>query len=153
MRVFLPSLLLFSLLLAGCESVPAAVRERFSPVPPKVRTFAGDLRSVCTAAQLVFKQLDCALTDSSGAPSRLEASSRIHTSETLGDSRQLVINLHLREVAKGRTEVMMLVSLQVENASLGGPSAQDLREHGFYDIFFTSLQQALQDRAGDSPRE
>jgi hypothetical protein len=153
MRALLISLVLVSLLLSGCESMPAGVRDRFSPVSPKARTFEGDLRTVCTAAQHAFKQLDCVLTDASGAPSRLEASSRIQTTESLGDSRQLVISLHLREVEKGRTVVEMLISLQVENASLGGPSAQDMREHGFYDIFFTTLQQLLQERAGDGPRE
>ena len=150
MRLIFPFFLLFGLLLSGCESMPAGVRERFGPVPPKVRAFDGDLRTVCSAAQLAFKQLDFAVTDSSGAPSRLEASSRINPRDSLGDSRQLVVNLHLREDGKGRTEVEMLISRQVENASLGGPSAQDLREHGFYELFFTTLQQLLQERAGGS---
>ena len=150
MRLICPVILLFAVLFSGCESLPEGVRERFGPVPPKVRAFEGDLRTVCTAAQLAFKQLDFAVTDSAGAPGRLEASSRINSRDSLGDSRQLVITLHLHEDGKGRTEVEMLISRQVENASLGGPSAQDLREHGFYDQFFATLQQVLQERAGGS---
>jgi hypothetical protein len=151
MRATLPLILLCSLLLAGCESLSTDVRERFSPVPPKVRSFDGDIHSVCAAAQQAFRQLDCAVTDSSGAPARLEASSRIHANDSLGDSRQLVMNVQFHRVGPARTEVRMLISLQVENASLGGPSAQDLREHGFYDLFFETVQQLLQDRSGSSP--
>ena len=147
MRTITSILFLSLLFLTGCESVSENMRERFSPVPPKVRQFDGDLRTVFTAAQLAFKRLDFVLTDSSGAPSHLEASSRIISSESMGDSRQLVMTLHLREAGEGKTEVSALVSLQVEDNSPGGHSAQNKREHGFYETFFATLQDVLRDRA------
>ena len=149
MRSIASLLCLFSLLLSGCDSMPEALRERFSPVPPKVRLFEGDLRAVYTAAQLAFKRLGFVLTDSSGAPTRLEASSRILTSASLGDSRQTIVNLHFREKGEGKTEVEALISLQEENASTGAHSAVEKREHGFYDSFFTTLEQVLQEQAKD----
>jgi len=150
MRTIISLLFLSTLFMTGCESMPQSVRERFGPVPPKVRQFDGDLRTVFTAAQLAFKRLDFVLTDSSGAPSQLEASSRIISSESMGDSRQLVMTLHLHEAGPGKTEVSALVSLQIESNSLGGHSAQNQREHGFYENFFTTLQQVLEERAGSN---
>lgn len=147
MRIITSLIFLSLLLLGGCESVSENMRDRFGPVPPKVRQFDGDLRTVFTAAQLAFKRLDFVLTDSSGAPAHLEASSRIITSESLGDSRQLVVTLRLHEVGAGKTEVEALVALQVENDSLGGVSSQNKREHGFYDNFFATLQEVLQGMA------
>lgn len=149
MRSLASFLFLAALLLSGCESVSENMRDRFSPVPPKVREFDGDLRTVFTAAQLAFKRLDFILTDSSGAPTHLEASSRIISSESLGDSRQLVVTLRLHEAGEGKTAVEALISLQVENNSLGGRSSQNKREHGFYENFFATLEQVLKERTGD----
>ena len=149
MRSFVSFLSLAVVLLAGCDSMSDRVRDRFSPVPPKVRQFDGDLPTVFAAAQIAFKRLDFVLTDSSGAPVALEASSRIMRSESPGDSRQLVVNLHLHQMEGKQTEVAMRLSLQMKDASLGGPSAQDQREHGFYETYFSTLQQVLQERAND----
>ena len=137
--------------LTGCESMPEGVREHFSPVPPKVRQFDGDVHAVFSAAQLACKRLDFVVTDSSGAPTFMEASSRIMKSEGMRDSRQLVATIRLHEIGEGKTEVSVLVSLQVENATLGGPSAQNQREHGFYESFFTTVQEVLQERAVSKP--
>ena len=149
MRTFAILLCLCSLILGGCESMSEAVSERFSHVPPKVRIFDGDLRTVFTAAQLAFNRLDFVLTDSSGAPVRLEAASRILKSASLDDSRQIVMNLHLRESGAGRTAVEALISVQIENASGGARSAVEKREHGFYENFFATLEQVLQEQARD----
>lgn len=151
MRLLASLLFVSALFLSGCESVSENMRERFNPVPPKVQQFDGDLRTVFTAAQLAFKRLDFVLTDSSGAPARLEASSRIVTSESMGDSRQLVVTLRLHGAGEGKTEVEALVSLQVANSSLGGSSAQNKREHGFYERFFATMQEVLQERTDEKP--
>ena len=145
MRTIASLLCFFSLLLTGCESMPTAMRDRFSPVPPKVRAYEGDLRTVFTGAQLALKRLDFTLTDSSGAPVKLEASSRIRTSASLGDSRQTIVNLHLRETHGGKTEVEAVISIQVENANSGAVSAVEKREDVFYETFFATLEQVLQE--------
>ncbi len=148
MRTFIPLIFLSSilLLLSGCAAMSDKVRDRFTPVPPKVQAFDGDVRTVYTAAKAAFKRLDFALTDSSGAPSSLEASSRILTSVALGDSRQTVVSLHFHEVEAGKTEVEMRVSLEVENAAQGGHTAQPKREDVLFETYFTTLQQVLQER-------
>jgi hypothetical protein len=143
MRLLSSFLILACLLLAGCESLPGGEERAFDPAQAKVQVFDGEVRAVYQAAKLAFKRLDCELTDESGAPSRLEAASRIVSSDSLGDSRQLVIQLRLRGTEDDKTEVAMTISLQVESAGLGGPSAQTKREHGFYDIYFAALQQSL----------
>ena len=147
MRIITSLLFISMLLITGCESMSTGVRERFAPVPPKVRQFDGDVHTVFAAAQLACKRLDFVLTDSSGAPTYMEVSSRVMTSELMRDSRQLVATIRLHEIEGGKTEVAVLVSLQVENASLGGPSAQNQREHGFYGSFFTALQEVLQEKS------
>ncbi len=147
MRTLASFIILSMFLMTGCDSLPTGVRERFGPVPPKVREFDGDLRTVYNAAEVAFKRLDFVLTDASGAPTHLEASSPISTSDSMGDSRQLVVTIRLRDAGQGRTEVEALVSLQVENSSLGGVAARNQREHGFYESFFTTVQQVLQERA------
>ena len=151
MRTLVSLLCLFSFLLAGCDSMPDTVRERFSPVPPKVKTFAGDVRTVFAAAKVAFKRLDFVVTDASAAHSRLEAASQILTSTGLGDSRQTVMNLSLHEDGAGQTVVEALISVQIENTSGGVRSAEKKREHGFYDNFFATLEQVLQEQA-KSPR-
>lgn len=144
---FIASLLILSgVLLAGCESMTERVQERFAAVAPKTREFAGEQRTVYYAAQLAFKRLDFVLTRSSLGSAHIEAGSRIHTSEAFGDSRQLLAQVHLSTVAPGRTEVAITLLEQVENASLGGPSQQAVREHAFFETYFATLQAVLQEQ-------
>ncbi|MBI2517895.1 MAG: hypothetical protein HYV95_13405 [Opitutae bacterium] len=149
MRSFVSLLVLSGLLLAGCESMTERVQERFAAVAPKVRDFDGEQRTVYYAAQLAFKRLDFVLTSSSLGSAHIEAGSRIHTSEAFGDSRQLVAQVHLSEVAPGRTEVALTLQEQVENASLGGPSQQPLREHAFFETYFATLEAVLLEQSAE----
>lgn len=129
--------------LCGCESMTERVRERFADVPPKTQVFATDVRTAYYGAQLAFKRLDFNLTRT--RPGQVEASSSIRHSEAFADSRQLVANVMLREIEAGKIEVRMRLTEQVENASLGGPSERALREHGFYETYFATLQAVLND--------
>lgn len=154
MRVLPLFFVLSTVLLAGCESLTERVQERFAPVPPRTREFDGDQRTVHHAVQTAFKRLDFVLTRASSGSANLEAGSRIHASEAFGDSRQLVAQVHLSEVAPGRTEVAIRLVEQVENASLGGPSQQPLREHAFYETYFATLAAVLREQVtGAPPRE
>jgi hypothetical protein len=142
-------LLLSVLLLNGCESMPDRMRERFSAVPPKMQVFEGAQPAVFAAAQQAFKRLDFELTRSS--PAQIEAVSRIHSSVAFADSRQLVARLHLSEAGPDKTGVELWLTEQVESKSLGGTSQQALREHGFFNLYFATLQQVLQEERALPP--
>ncbi len=137
-------------LLTGCENVTENVRERFEPVPPKIRQFNADTRQVSQAVVVAFKRLEFSLTGPAGA-SEIEAASPIHTNETLRESRQLVARVRLHDAGVGRTDVELLLSEQVtESSATGGSGERALREHGFYTTFFDTVQQVLQEHPEDS---
>lgn len=127
------------------------VQERFSRVPPRTQVFAGDVATLSAAVQLTFKRLDFSVNGPTGDFARLEASSRIHHSQALGDDRQLVAAVHLQDAGPGQVEVQILLSEEVEGASAGGGSEQALREHGFYGTFFETLQQVLAEKTPGRP--
>lgn len=129
--------LLALLLLSACESVT----DRFTAVDPKRQVFNGDQFAVQAAALQAFKRLDFSVTRSKAVD--LEAVSRIHTSAAFADSRQLTAKVHLNEAGPGKTEVEMVVTEQVESRSMGGTSQQTMREHGFYQLYFATVQQVL----------
>ena len=130
-------------LLSGCESVSERVSERFADAPARKQVFATDARTAYFGAQMAFKRLDFRLTQTH--PRQIEAAGRIRHSEAFADSRQLVAQVQIREISPGQTEVSMQLTEEVENASLGGPSVQALRNHGFYDTYYSVLQQVIDD--------
>ena len=138
-------LAVFSLLLAGCESVT----DRFSAVEPKRQVFSGDQFAVNAAAIQAFKRLDFRVTRSKAVD--IEAVSQIHTSAAFADSRQLTAKLHLNDAGPGKTEVEMVVTEQVQSRNMGGTSQQTMREHGFYQLYFATLQQVLDDGGRATP--
>ena len=142
-------LLLGIMLLAGCDSMPERVRDRFSAVPPKEQVFEGDVPTVYVAAQQAFKRLDFVLTHSNQG--RIEAVSRIHTSAAFADSRQLVADLRLNDGGPGKTLVELSLTEQVESQSFGGTGKEPLRDNGFFATYFATLQQVLQEQAVSAP--
>lgn len=141
------------LVLAGCESMSSRMQERFKEVPPQVQTFNGDLKTVYYAAQTAFKRLDFNLTRSSLGTGRVEAASPIRNDQTLGDSRQIVAEVHVERATDTTTEVSLLVTQQIQDSSFAQPTAQNLRDHGFYDMYFAMLKQVLAEGAGQPGKE
>src|SRR6185312_8295019 len=131
------TLVVLSLLLAGCESM----EDRFSAVPPKMQVFNGDSASVSAAAVQAFKRLDFQMKRSKGVD--LEAYSRIHTSVAFADSRQLTAKVHVSDVGPGKVEVELSLIEQVQSEHVGGTSQQTLRENGFFQLYFATLQQVM----------
>ena len=132
---------------AGCESMP----DRFAAVPPKVQVVEGNPEQVYLAAQQAFKRLDFVLTRSTMG--RVEAASAIRTSETFADSRQLVAKLAIHELEPGKSEVELWVTEETASQSVGGTRRHALRENGFYGLYFSMLQQVLQERAAAEPAD
>jgi hypothetical protein len=139
-------LLATAMLFAGCESVT----DRFGPVEPKRHVFAADRATVSAAALQAFKRLDFRASRSRKTGD-IEAYSQIHTSAAFADSRQLAAKVRLNEMGPGRTEVEMTVTEQVESRSTGGTSQQTMREHGFFQLYFVTLQQVLDEEATGVP--
>lgn len=138
---------LFAMVLAfaGCESVS----ERFSPVVPKVQVYSGDQDTLKAASLIAFKRLDFNVTRSKTMD--LEAVSRIHSSVAFADSRQLLAKVHLSEAGPGKTAVEMTVTEQSQSDRVGGTSQLAMREHGFFQLYFTTLQQVLDENPNGFP--
>ncbi len=129
------------LFLTGCESMP----DRFSAVPPEVQILEGDVEAVHAAAQKAFRRLDLRIIR---APmGRVEAASAINTSETFGDSRQIVARVRIAPAEPGKSRVELTVTEEVGSVSVGGTRQQALREHSLFGLYFTTLQQVLRERA------
>jgi hypothetical protein len=137
--------LAITMVLAGCESVT----DRFGPVEPKRQVFEADQATVSAAALQAFKRLDFRASRTKGG--EIQAYSQIHTSAAFADSRQLSAKVHFNEMGPGRTEVEMTVTEQVESRNTGGTSQQSMREHGFFQLYFATLQQVLEEQAAAPP--
>jgi uncharacterized lipoprotein YajG len=149
MRILASFALCASALLAGCDSMPSRVQDRFTAVPPKMQTFAGSLEKVQQAAAQAFKRLDFVVTRNK--VTQLEAVSRINTSMAFADSRQLEAKVHLSEAGPGQTEVEITLREEVVSQSFGGTHQQDMRNHSFFALYFAMIQQVLQEEAGSPP--
>lgn len=138
-------LVAIGLVLAGCESVG----DRFSPVVPKVQVYKADQDTLKVAALQAFKRLDFNVTRSKGLD--LEAVSRIHSSVAFADSRQLLVKLRLTEAGPGQTAAEMTVTEQSQSDRVGGTNQLAMREHGFFQLYFATLQQVLDENPGGFP--
>jgi hypothetical protein len=147
MKLILPLIALVVVLglSAGCEST--SLSGRLETVPPQMQIVSGEVEQVYPAVQRAFKRLDFVVTRSTMG--RVEAASAINTSETFGDSRQLVARVKISQGEAGQSEVALTLTEEVVSSSMGGTRQQGLREHSFYQTYFAMLQQVLQERAAD----
>ena len=141
--------LILGFLFAGCESMPDGFAT--ATVPPQVQVVDGPPDKVYFAAQQALKRLDFVLTRS--VMGRIEAASAIRTSETFGNSKQLVAKVAIHEAEPGKSGVELWVTEETASQSMGGTRRQSLRENGFYQLYFAMLQQVLQERAADKAAE
>lgn len=132
----------------GCESLPGGLAPT---VPPKVQVVQGKPEQVYFAAQQAFKRLDFILTRS--VMGTVEAASAIHTSETFGDSKQLVARVSIHEAEPGKSEVELWLTQEISSRSVGGTRRQPLVENGFFEQYFAVLQQVLLEQAADKAAE
>jgi hypothetical protein len=140
-----------ALFFGGCESMPDRVRERFDEVPPQVHVYDAPPRDVATVAQQAFRRLDFRVTRANAT--QIEAASRIHSSEAFADSRQMLARVHLADAGPGKTEVELSLTEQVESQSFGGTRQETLKDNGFFALYFATLQELLQEKAGGTPAE
>lgn len=146
LKLSLVPFLLGLVLLAGCEST--SFTERLEAVPPQFQVVQGDSEQVYFAAQKAFKRLDFVLVRTSMG--RIEAASAIRTSETFGDSRQTVARVKLAQLEPGKTEVQLSLTQETSSSSMGGTRQEGLRQHAFFQTYFATLQQVMQEQAADA---
>lgn len=140
----IPLVLLSSLLLfGGCQSGPQNMRERFSPLPPRLKTLEADARTTFFAAQLAFKRLDFDLTRTSVTGYRVEATRRVDPSQVDADTRQLQAYLGAEDVGRNKCEVSLRLIAAPEGRGFAGSGEVALHEHELYEKFFAVLQQVL----------
>jgi hypothetical protein len=67
------------------------------------------------------------------------------------DSRQLLAKVHLSEAGPGKTAVEMTLTEQFQSDRVGGTAQQTMKEHGFFQLYFATLQQVLDENPGGFP--
>ncbi len=140
---------LFGLLLTltGCDTLSSSGSGPFAKVPPQIRTFEVDEKTVFFASQLALKRMSFTLTRTQLAQGRVEAQSSLRNTDVYGAARQFTLKVELSGLGDRHTEVAVLIHEQSEADFKAGATNRALREHGLYDSFFAQLEQALQEQA------
>jgi len=148
-RLFIVSIALGALALAGCESgdsLPTRIRERFEPVQPKIRVFDADQRTVFDAAQVAMRRIDFQVSRARAVEGVVSGHSGLRSGESFGTAQQFSLEVHLQSVEPGKTEVSVVLREQEESSSFAGATDIPVREHGLYDAFFGQLEQVLREK-------
>ena len=130
-------------LLSGCEAVSSRVKDRFSPVPPQVRTFEADREVVYAASQLALKRIGFSVTRAAEAQGIVDGLSSIRSSDVFKNARQYALELRIASYDPGVTSVSALLHEYNEGDVKAGPTDQILKQHGIYDSYFEMLQRVL----------
>lgn len=142
---------LLCLALAGCESLSEAtssVREKLEAREAgRTKVFAAPARETYEAVRAAVGQMGYRFVRGGAAQGELEAVSGIGLGDRSGSSRQLGLKarLHFSEMAGG-TEVNVRLTEVIEADSTnraGHATETPLRDTPQYEVFFRSVQQAL----------
>ena len=150
-RLLLPLGALLALgFLVGCETLSDmgdGVREKFAEhVKPVTRTFKAEPRATYEAARVAVEKIGFRFVRGGAAQGKLEAVSRLSTSDSLRSSRQVSLSVRLNAALDGGTEVSLLFKEIIESDSSGraGQGTESpLRDTPLYEVYFRSVQQAL----------
>lgn len=142
----LPFLLgVVAILLAGCESMSTRLADRFANVPPHTRTFAAEPKTVYYAAQTALRKVGLLLGRISIAKGSIAGYAPVRSGTATSDARQTTIEIRLFETETLETRVELLVWEHTEGGFPGSVSEQAQREHSLYDLYYSALQQVLQE--------
>ena len=144
--IFAPILLLATLLLAGCESMPGEVQGRLGPPPETTRSFQADPRIVYDAARAALARMEFRVTGGGPAQGRIEAVSGLSKKDSLQGTRQISISIHIISLSAGGSEVSVELKEIIEEDSTDRPgfaTETKLRDTPYYEVFFGGVAQAL----------
>lgn len=135
---------------AGCESVSDAttsVRERIAArEAPRVRTFAGEQRTVYEAVKTAATQMGYRFVRGGPAQGEFEAVSGVGTGEKIGTARQLSMKVRLERAIEGGTAVSVKITeiLEADSSNRAGVATETpLRDTPQYEVFFRRVGEAL----------
>jgi hypothetical protein len=131
------------LFLAGCDSMPEGVRQRFEAPQPQVRVYPASQQTVFEAAQHAVRQIGFRTTRTGAAQGIINAISDIQPANALGEARQYSLEVRLNSQDTGHTEVAVVLREQQESASFAGATDIPLRQHGLYESYFAALETDL----------
>jgi hypothetical protein len=138
-------------LFGGCESL-SDIREKFSTREQRrTHLYTADPRATYEAARKAADQMGYRFLRGGPAQGELEAISGVATSDTMNSSRQISMNVKLAATPEGGTEMSLLFREILEGDSArraGQATATALRDTPQYEVFFRTVQQAL-----DSPKK
>ena len=138
-----------AIVLAGCDSMPSRVRERFANVPPKTRTVDADKRTAYYAAQMALRKIGCTLSRADISDGFVEGLRPVQTSpssRTSRDALQVTLVIRLNTIDSGHTEVAVLVHELQTGDFPGGAMDRPLREHSLYGSYFAALEEVLRNK-------
>jgi uncharacterized protein YlaN (UPF0358 family) len=138
--LFLSGLLL---LLAGCETPSYTGAGLFGIVPPQVRTFEADQKTVFYAAQKALKRMDYNLTRSRLSNGTVEATSNLRDTQVFGASRQFEFKIQIERLNDEQSEVAVRLFEHSEADFKSTASIRAVEDHGLYDGFFENLEAVL----------
>lgn len=149
-------LALAGLMVAGCESVSDAagsVRAKFdSRTLAQTRTYAAPPRVTYVAARAACEQMGYRFLRGGPAQGELDAVSGIAPGEVNRSSRQVAVKVRLHATLDGTgTEVSARFSeiLEADSRNRAGLATETpLRDTPQYEVFFRSVQQALDAQTG-----
>lgn len=134
-------------LLAGCETPTYTGAGPFRSVPPQIRTFEADERTVFFAAQKAFKRMGYNLARARQANGTVEATSNLRDSQVFGASRQFEFKVKVERLGDKESEVAVRLFEHSEADFEATPTIRAVSDHGLYDAFFENLEHALKEQA------
>lgn len=142
-----------AMLLGGCESFSRQVSEKFeSRGESRMRTFAAPPRATYEAVRVALGQMDYRVLRGGAAQGELEAVNTVAASDSLRGAQQISMQVRLHPTLdETGTEVTVWLTEILEGDSTnhaGLATSAPLRDTPQYEVFFRSVQQALNAQTG-----
>ncbi len=144
--ILAPIILLASLVLGGCDSLPNQAGGRPGPPPETSREFLADPRSVYDAALVSLAQMEFKVTGGGPAQGKITAVSGLRSNVGLQSTRQITLKATITPAGDGGSVVEVVLKEAVEEDSenrLGFATERPLLDTPYYEVFLNGITQAL----------
>ncbi|HVS52923.1 MAG TPA: hypothetical protein VHD62_11270 [Opitutaceae bacterium] len=153
MKAICFGLALAAILFGGCESLSRQVSEKFEARgESRMRTFAAPPRATYEAVRVALGQMDYRVLRGGAAQGELEAVNTVAAGDSLRGAQQISMKVRLHPTLDEKgTEVTVWLTEILEGDSTshaGLATSAPLRDTPQYEVFFRSVQQALNAQTG-----
>jgi hypothetical protein len=145
------ALIVFGLLVAGCESMSDAtssVRERMAARDPvHAQTYPAEQRPTYEAVRTAATQMGYRFLRGGPAQGEFEAVSAVGAGERMGSARQLAMKVKLQPASESGTNVSIKITeiIEADSSNRAGQATQTpLRDTPQYEVFFRRVGEALE---------